>query len=394
MFQAICRTNRLDGEDKDYGYIVDFKELFHEVQNSISVYTSDELDIDEDGESGNPIVKDWLKEGKRKLEESRKELLYLCELVPLPQEVEQFLIYFCGDSSDSEGLNKTEPLRIEFYKSVATFVRSYSAIAQNLLEAGFSDLEIKSLQNEVSNFTDIRNSIKNYANEELDTKPYEADMRHLINTYIQADQAEDIGNLKELSLTELIVETGINDAIAKKLNTKGNISNRTIAEGIVNNIRKTIVRERLTDPRFYEEMSTLLNDLVQQKTQETLSYEEFLKTSEDLVKKIHSKFSLNNYPKILDGNKEAIVLFNNLENIQIYQDKFEKNKHQNLEEINERAKLAIDIDRVMREKAPADFRGDETRERKILNEIFPLMARDREATLKIFEIIKQQKGYR
>ena len=49
LFQAICRTNRLDGDDKDYGYIVDFKELFHEVQNSIAVYTSDELDIDEGG---------------------------------------------------------------------------------------------------------------------------------------------------------------------------------------------------------------------------------------------------------------------------------------------------------------------------------------------------------
>ena len=27
LFQAICRTNRLDGDDKDYGHIVDFKEL-------------------------------------------------------------------------------------------------------------------------------------------------------------------------------------------------------------------------------------------------------------------------------------------------------------------------------------------------------------------------------
>ena len=30
LFQAICRTNRLDGDDKDYGHIVDFKELFGE----------------------------------------------------------------------------------------------------------------------------------------------------------------------------------------------------------------------------------------------------------------------------------------------------------------------------------------------------------------------------
>src|SRR5690606_22193894 len=28
LFQAICRTNRLDGEDKEYGHIVDFVHLF------------------------------------------------------------------------------------------------------------------------------------------------------------------------------------------------------------------------------------------------------------------------------------------------------------------------------------------------------------------------------
>ena len=41
LFQAICRTNRLDGDDKTYGHIVDFKELFGKVQEAIAVYNSD-----------------------------------------------------------------------------------------------------------------------------------------------------------------------------------------------------------------------------------------------------------------------------------------------------------------------------------------------------------------
>jgi type I restriction enzyme R subunit len=28
LFQAICRVNRLDGDDKEYGYIIDYKDLF------------------------------------------------------------------------------------------------------------------------------------------------------------------------------------------------------------------------------------------------------------------------------------------------------------------------------------------------------------------------------
>ena len=35
LFQAICRVNRLDGEDKEYGYVVDYKDLFRSLEQSI-----------------------------------------------------------------------------------------------------------------------------------------------------------------------------------------------------------------------------------------------------------------------------------------------------------------------------------------------------------------------
>ena len=71
---------------------------------------------------------------------------------------------------------------------------------------------------EVAFYGEIRSAIKKHSGEELDIKPYEADMRHLINTYIQADQADPMGTVDNYSLVELIIETGIHDAIAKKLN--------------------------------------------------------------------------------------------------------------------------------------------------------------------------------
>ncbi|WP_210164001.1 type I restriction endonuclease subunit R [Bradyrhizobium japonicum] len=99
LFQAIRRTNRLDGDDKDFGYIVDFKELFQHVQKSIG---SDELDIDADGKDGNVIVKDWLVEGKAQLDSAREALRYLCEPVAQPREMEQYLHYFCGEASNAK----------------------------------------------------------------------------------------------------------------------------------------------------------------------------------------------------------------------------------------------------------------------------------------------------
>ncbi len=53
LFQAICRVNRLDGDDKEYGYIIDYKDLFKSLERSIHDYTSGALDgYDQDDVAG------------------------------------------------------------------------------------------------------------------------------------------------------------------------------------------------------------------------------------------------------------------------------------------------------------------------------------------------------
>ena len=182
-------------------------------------------------------------------------------------------------------------------------------------EAGYSDAEAAALQKEVEFYSDIRSAIKKHSGEELDIKPYEADMRHLLNTYIQADPAADLGELGEMSLTELIIETGIHDAIARKLNEKGKLSRNAIAEGIINNVRKTIIRDQLTDPRFYEQMSKLLDDLIKQSRADAAAYEEFLRKAEALVKRLAAKQPEAGVPAALHGKREATVIYNNLPRI-------------------------------------------------------------------------------
>jgi type I restriction enzyme R subunit len=388
LFQAICRTNRLDGDDKPYGQIVDFKELFQEVQNSIAVYTSDELDTETCGGDSNVIVKDWIKEGRKKLDEAREVIRYLCEPVAQPREHEQYLHYFCGDASDPKALTDTEPLRITFYKSAAAFLRAYATVAQNLPEAGYSSAEITSIEVETEFFAEIRNAIKRHSGEELDIKPYEADMRHLINTYIQADPAEDLGNMSSLSLLELIVETGVNDAIARKLNQKGKLSRNAIAEAIINNVRKTIIRDQLTDPKFYDEMSDLLEDLIRQAREDADSYEKFLRKAETLAMKLTTR-NTGNHPHLLNGKPEAIALFNNIGSIAC-------TTFQCPTDEKGRVGLVLEIDRAMRENAPAGWKEDidGPRGRQVLNAIFPILSRDKVATQAVFDIIKNQPGYR
>ena len=323
------------------------------MQKAIAVYSSDELDIDQgNGGENNVHLKNWLDEGKKQLDEAREALRYLCEPVPHPREVEQFLHYFCGDAADPNALNETEALRVSFYKAVAAFVRAFAAIAQDLAEAGYSDAEAEAMRKEVEFYSELRAAIKKHSGEELDIKPYEADMRHLINTYIQADPAADLGNLGEMSLTELIVETGIHDAIARKLNEKGKLSKNAIAEGIINNVRKTIIRDQLTDPRFYEQMSKLLDDLIRQSRADAAAYEEFLRKAEALVKRLAAKQPEEGVPAALHGKPEAIVIFNNLPAPS------PQSSFQCPVDDDEKAELALRIDVAVRESAPAGWKGD------------------------------------
>lgn len=394
LFQAICRTNRLDGDDKEYGHIVDFVHLFGDVQNAISVYSSDELDLENGSAAENNVdLKNWLDESCRNLEVAREALMYLCEPVLSPREIEDYIHAFCGEINNPEALDETEALRITFYKATAAFIRAFSDVSQHLEEAGYPADEVAKLNRETAFFAEVRDAIKHYSGEELDIKPFEADMRHLINTYIQADMPNDLGAVDSYSLVELIVETGVHDAIAKKLNAKGKLSKNAVAEGIVNNVRKTIIRDQLTDPRFYEKISKLLEDLILDWRKQTLNYQQFLQQAEALVKQMATGKGHAAPPDALADNREAQTLFNNMPDILALAPPTWEISDPNKRTTNDLVQITLEIDRAMREQAPAHWKGDTVKERQILNALHPILGKSPEATTALFELIKQQEGY-
>lgn len=235
---------------------------------------------------------------------------------------------------------------------------------------------------------------KNYSGEEFDIKPFEGDMRDLLNRYVKADDARELGDMSDLSLVDLIVKTGIHDAIAQKLNAKG-ASAKAVAEGIINNIRKTIIQERLTDPRFFKEMSSLLDELIEQSRADAKSYAEFLKQAEALAKKLAAHASGGEQaPEALQGRPEAVVIYRNLPDILA---KVPDARHIGEERIwhaSELIDMAVKIDAAMREAVPAGWKGHEIKEREVRRALLPLVGGDRSAMLKLFELVKNQSGYR
>jgi type I restriction enzyme R subunit len=368
LFQAICRTNRLDGDDKPFGYIVDYKDLFTKVQGAISVYTK-ELDHADDG-GGDPdiLLKDRLKQGHDRLVKCLEALALLCEPVQPPKGELEHIHYFCGNTENEDDLRATEPQRIALYKSVVALVRAYANIADDMQQAGFSAFEIERIKKDTDRYLKLREIIRQASGETIDLKAYEADMRHLIDTYIEASEPREISDFGDIGLLDLIVKSGIADAINSL--PKGIKNNpQAVSETIANNVRSKIIKEHLNDPAFYDKMSTLLVEILDDLRSQQIDYEEFLKRIADVAKRVQQGKAEDTPIALNTPGKRA--LFNNLNNDEA---------------------LALKIDEVIRRVKPDSFRGNLAKERVIKAELFSILGSESEVE-RIFQIIVNQSEY-
>jgi type I restriction enzyme R subunit len=308
LFQAICRTNRLDGDDKDFGFIVDYKDLFKKVENAIAVYTS-ELDRSAGGVEPDVLVQDRLKKGKERLDNALEALAILCEPVEAPRGELEHIHYFCGNTEIPADLEERQPQRAALYKATVALVRAYANIADELEAAGYSATDIAHIKRQIEHYLNVREIIRKASGESLDLKAYEADMRHLIDTYIEADEPRKISPFDNVGLLELIVKTGISAAITNQLGgLKGNKT--AIAETIENNVRSKIIKEHLNDPAYYDKMSALLDEIIKARKAKAIEYEEYLKRIAELAKRVEVGVAEETPKKLDTPGKRA--LYNNL----------------------------------------------------------------------------------
>lgn len=368
LFQAICRVNRLDGDDKDFGYIVDYKDLFPKVETAIAVYTS-ELDHSAGGSDPEVLMQSRLQKGRERLEAALETLSLLCEPVPPPMDDLDYLHYFCGNTEIPADLAERAPQRIALYKGVASLVRAYANLADELEQAGYTPAEVTRLKKQVDDYLKLRDIIRMASGESLDLKPFEADMRHLIDTYIEAAEPRKISPFDNMGLLELIVNSGIAEAIHQKLGgLKGNRA--AIAEAIENNVRSKIIRDQLTDPAFYERMSTLLDEIIAARKAKAIEYEEFLKRIAELAKQVETGRAAATPSRLNTPGK--VALWNNL---------------------GQDEELALKIDAAILNARPDDWRGHQARENAIKASLYPLLNNDLSEVERIFRIIYQQNEY-
>lgn len=368
LFQAICRVNRLDGDDKDFGYIVDYKDLFRNIESAVDDYTSEAFDAF-DKEDVEGLITDRAEQADQDLRTARDAWLGLMDGVEQPKFDDEIYAYFSSPQGIDQDPDSEEKARRRqaLYKISGRFARAYANIAAETEGSAFNDLELDEIRREVEQAIGIRDAVRLHSGDAVDMKLFEPAMRHLIDNYIRADDSEVISHLDDISLIDLVESKGadaVNDLPAMSKRKRDNV-----AEAIENNVRKLIIEETPVNPRFYEKMSELLTDLIRQRRDEAIAYAEYLERIAALVRDAKAGHG-NEYPGTIDSAGRK-ALYDNLGGDET---------------------MALEVDKAVRETAPFGWRGNAMKERRV-RRCLEQVLEDPETVERILEILKNQSEY-
>ena len=372
LFQAICRVNRVDGDDKEYGYIVDYQNLFECISGAIGDYTSDGAALSGyDKEDIEGYIKEKNKACRKDLEEAEEQVEALLALVH-PQTREGFFRYFVYDDNAPEEemdkqLDDNAEKRSKLYKYVRRYLNCYANLANSLEDMGYSEAERKEYAECAKKYDALKREIELRSNDHIDMRRYEPDMRQVLDLYVKAEDSEVIAKLDDTSFLDIVAaqnEEQLNDLPDELKDEYG----RASAETVEANLREVIRKDSPFNPAYYGKLSIILQELIDKRKKEMLDYEEYMKELIELVKKARGK-SANSYPESIK-TPGMRALYDNL---------------------GQNEYLAIRAHEVIKENALVGFRDNRMKQKKIIRALAKLLGD--EMALKIYDIIKLHDEY-
>ena len=373
LFQAVCRVNRLDGDDKDYGYVIDYMDLFKSLEQAFNDYTTEAFSGYEKSDIEG-LLKDRLQKGKERLNEALEAIKALVEPVEPPKGTIENIRYFCGQNTENpDELKDTEPRRVALYKLTIALIRAYANIGDEMKEAGYNEKEIEEIKADIKHFENVRKEIQLASGDYIDLKQYEPAMRHLIDSYIGAEESRMLANFDDMSLVELLVEKGKDalDSLPKSIKDNPD----AMAEAIENNLRKVIIEESPTNPMYYEKMSVLLDELIKMRKEATLEYEKYLNEIIALSGKVKKPNTTTDYPISINTSAKR-ALFDNL---------------------GRNEEMAVELDNKILTTKKDGWRDNIQKSKAVRNAITEILNKhnitDDNEVHRIFDLVKNQREY-
>jgi len=372
LFQAVCRVNRLDGDDKEYGYIIDYMDLFRSLEQAFHDYTSEAFSgYDKSDIEG--LLKDRLQKGKERLDEALEAIKALIEPVEPPKGTMECIRYFVGNTENPDDIKDTEPRRVALYKLTIELIRAYANIADEMKEAGYTEMEIEEIKSEIKHFENVRKEIQLASGDYIDLKQYEPAMRHLIDSYIGAEESRTLANFDDMSLVDTLVKE--DEVPYEKLPENLTTNHEAMAEVIENNLRKVIIEESPTNPMYYEKMSVLLDELIKMRKEATLEYEKYLNEIIALSGKVKKPNTTTDYPSTINTAAKR-ALFDNL---------------------GRNEALATELDNKIMTTKKDGFRDNLQKSKAVRNAIADVLKaygiEDDNEVHRIFDLVKNQREY-
>lgn len=366
LFQAICRVNRLDDDSKDFGYIVDYKQLFGDLADAINTYTSGAFE-DYDSEDVEGLLKDRTVEAKKYFEDTLDSLDELCEDVSLPQEELDYIHFFCGENGvDAESDEAFARIREKLYRLVGRLIRAYAEIKPRMDDAGYSVFDQSKLEQKVNMYIKLREVIGRASGDFLDYKQYEPGMRYLIDNYIVAEDAENIGMFDDFTLLDFVISQ--KDSLENDDNQK---AQESAAETIENNIRKKVVQKLVINPAYYSKMSEVLEQLILERKRGVIKYKQLLAMYLELAKKVTAPETNSDYPESIRISGALRAFYDNF---------------------GEDEKLAIRLHKAVLSVKMDGFRNNPVKENRIKRALFQIL-NDDDMVERAYKIIVEQEEY-
>jgi type I restriction enzyme R subunit len=364
LFQAICRVNRLDDESKDFGYIVDYKQLFGDLADAINTYTAGAFE-DYDAEDVAGLIKDRTEEAKKYFLDTLDALDELCEGVAMPRAELDYIHYFCGENGvDLDNDEAYARSREKLYKLVSRLVRAYAEFKPRMDDAGISSDDQAKFAERVNTYIKLREVIGRASGDFLDFKQFEPGMRYLIDNYIVADDAEKVAIFDDFTLLDFIIEQ------EDKLNKDGK-EQESAAEAIENNIRKKVVQKIVINPAYYSKMSEVLEQLILDRKRGVIAYKHLLERYLELAKNVSTPEENEHYPESIRKSGAMRAFYDNC---------------------GEDEQLAIRLHKAVMTSKMDGFRNNPVKETRIKRELYKIL-KDEDMVERLYKIVVEQEEY-
>jgi len=287
LLQAIARVNRLyDG--KDFGFIIDYRGLLGNLDTALSAYTC--LDgFDEEDLVGTVVD---IKNEIAKVKTFYSHLADLFKKIENKNDQESYEVFLADDKK-----------RKEFYDLLSNYGRTLKlSLSSDKIDEIFTQEQISNYKAKMKFYSHLRKSVQIRYHEQVDFGKYEKQMQKLLDTFISADDVNQLTKLVN------IFDEDFETEIARI------VGDNARADAILSASTATISERMASNPAYYKKLSTRIQEILEAYKENRLTEEDKLKHAKDIRSLLLEQNSneTSNYPQTIQNNKNAIALYDNL----------------------------------------------------------------------------------